>query len=59
MKMEILEINALWLKQAGDRMTVRPEALLNGILIICGPATGKALGNQTWKYGWRPPDAPT
>ena len=32
MKMELLEINALWLKQAGVRMKTTPEALLNGII---------------------------
>ncbi len=32
MKMELLEINSLWLKQAGARMKIPSEALLNGIL---------------------------
>ena len=46
MKMEILEINALWLKQAGARMEVRPEALLNGILNHLRTRDGEGPGES-------------
>ena len=48
MKMELLEINGLWLKQAGAKMEVPPEALLNGILnhqrTRDGDGPGESLG---------------
>jgi len=46
MKMEILEINALWLKQAGARLELRPEALLNGILNHLRTRDGKDPGES-------------
>lgn len=46
MKLEIIEINALWLKQAGDRMTIRPEALLNGILHHLRTRDGEGSGES-------------
>ena len=50
MKMEVLEINALWLKQAGARMEVPPEALLNGILNYLRTRDGDGPGESL--EGW-------
>ena len=46
MKMELLAINGLWLKQAGARMEVPPEALLNGILNYLRTRDGDGPGES-------------
>ena len=50
MKMEVLEINALWLKQASTRMKVPSEALLNGILnhLRTGDGEGPGESLEEW-----------
>ena len=50
MKMELLEINALWLKQVGARMEVPPEGLLNGILNYLRTRDGEGSGESL--EGW-------